>query len=82
MTSLAQHDGQDAAESTVVYAASSSSVLAGEASPFACLRTSVVRQADRALFASAALARVTLARMSPAFAVQMKGLGSKLCSAM
>jgi hypothetical protein len=44
--------------------------------------TSVVRQADRALFASAALARVTLARMSPAFAVQMKGLGSKLCSAM
>ncbi|MFN9971987.1 MAG: hypothetical protein ACK58T_19070, partial [Phycisphaerae bacterium] len=34
MTSLAQHAGQDAAESTVVYAASSSSVLAGETSPF------------------------------------------------
>ena len=36
MTSLAQHAGQDAADSTVVYAASSSSVLAGETSPFAC----------------------------------------------
>ena len=39
MTSLAQHAGQDAAESTVVYAASSSSVLAGETSPFACFGT-------------------------------------------
>jgi hypothetical protein len=47
MTSLAQHDGQDAADSTVVYAASSSSVLAGEASPFACLGTSR-RRATRA----------------------------------
>ena len=40
MTSLAQHAGQDAAESTVVYAASSSSVLAGETSPFACFGAS------------------------------------------
>lgn len=40
MTSLAQHDGQDSVESTVVYASSGSSVLAGEASLLACFRAS------------------------------------------
>ena len=39
---------------------------------------SVVRQTDGALF-SARLARVTLARMSDAFFVQMNGLGASLC---
>ena len=42
------------------------------------LRPSVVRQTDGALF-SARLARVTLARMSDAFFVQMNGLGASLC---
>ena len=41
-----------------------------------------MRQADGALFASAVRARVTLARMSLALAVQMNGLGSRLCSTM
>ena len=40
--------------------------------------SSVVRQTDGALF-SARLARVTLARMSDAFFVQMNGLGASLC---
>ncbi len=43
---------------------------------------SVVRQIDGELFASAFLARVTLARMSLALAVQMNGLGSRLCCSM
>ena len=45
---------------------------------WATVTASVVRQTDGALF-SARLARVTLARMSDAFFVQMNGLGASLC---
>ena len=44
-------------------------------------RTSVVRHTD-GLLLRLALARLTFSRMSVAFAVQMKGLGWRLCSSI